>query len=317
MARATALVLSGVLIALTASLWAVPESGAAHLPFTSATILQSRPKSSATIPRDVRFREAKSRGLLTSAWLNDRGPFTVALDTGAGISIIGDALAREIGARELQNRSMQIAGLSGREVSARVAVLDRIALGDRGNVMPGTIRVLIAPQLPEGVDVILDPTDAYAPLGYSIDLPKGVVSGFNPLNNGVNPNRPPSEGAVVAWLRNGQGSRPFVRLSDGRKALIDTGSHFGLALSNTGSAEKYRKARSSVDVGGGIISSRRVAPSTVSIGELELRDVPTDLLDGVETGAPIILGRDALYPFRLRFDPVHRLIEIAPSGQDD
>ncbi len=318
MTTAKVLVLSGVLIALAASGWAVPKSGAAHLPLHRAIISQSSTgKASATSPRSVRFREAKSRGLLTGAWFNDRGPFTVAIDTGAGITIISARLARDTGARGLKNRSMQIAGLSGREVTAHEAMIDKIALGDRDNLMPRALRVLIAPQLPEGVDAVLDPTDAYAPLGYSIDLPQGLVSAFDPVNNGINRNRPPREGAVVAWLRDGQGSRPFVRLSDGKKALIDTGSHFGLAISNAGSSEDYRKARLSSDVGGGTIGSRRVAPITVSIGDLVLRDVPTDLLDGVEKGAPVILGRDALYPFRLTFDPLHRLIEIVPSRHDN
>ncbi len=321
MTRAKAIVLSGVLIALAAGSWAVPGSGAAHFPFNSTINLQSRipvqKANAAVLPRRVKFREAKSRGLLTSAWLNDRGPFTVALDTGAGISVISDALARDIGARHLNTRTTRVAGLSGREVTAREAVVDRTALGDRDNVMPGKLRVLIAPQLPAGVDAIVDPTEAFAPLGYSIDLPNGVISALNPKSDGLDQTRPPNNGAVVAWLRDGQGNRPFVRLSDGRKALIDTGSNFGLALSRSGLSENDQRARVSRDVGGGTISSRRVAPTTVSIGDLVLRDVPTDLLDGVEKGAPVILGRDALYPFRLSFDPVRRLIEIVPSGQDN
>ncbi len=289
------------------------------MPFAGQMLFQFRTPAgkAAVLPRNVRFREAKSRGLMTAAWLNDRGPFTAALDTGSGITIISEALAREIGARHIKSSPTLVAGLSGREIKAREAVLDRIALGDRTNVLPGTIRVLIAPQLPAGVDAILDPTDAYAPLGYSIDLPRGILSAFDPRNGGLDRSRPPVDGAVVAWLRDGQGSRPFVRFSDGRKALLDTGSNFGLAFSITATPDNYGRVRMSKDVGGGTVSSRRVSPSTVSIGDLELRDVPTDLLDGVEKGAPVILGRDALFPFRLRFDPLHRLIEIAPSGQDN
>jgi len=57
------------------------------------------------------------------------------------------------------------------------------------------------------------------------------------------------------------------------------------------------------DIGGGEVVSRRVGPTTISIGSLVLRGVPTDILTGVEKDAPTLLGRDALYPFRLRFDP--------------
>jgi hypothetical protein len=64
---------------------------------------------------------------------------------------------------------------------------------------------------------------------------------------------------------------------------------------------------------GGSVSTRRVAPRTVSIGALELRGVPTDMISGAASDAPVLLGLNALRPFRLRFDPLHRLIEIAPS----
>ena len=65
-----------------------------------------------------------------------------------------------------------------------------------------------------------------------------------------------------------------------------------------------------------MISARRVSPVTVNIGSLELRSVPTDVLFGAPAGTPVILGRDALYPFRLTFDPTTQLIEIAPAERD-
>ncbi len=51
----------------------------------------------------------------------------------------------------------------------------------------------------------------------------------------------------------------------------------------------------------------------VFVGSLALRKVPTDLLSGASTASPILLGRDALRPFRLTFDPLNRLIEFAPQ----
>jgi hypothetical protein len=55
----------------------------------------------------------------------------------------------------------------------------------------------------------------------------------------------------------------------------------------------------------------------VAIGALVLRGVPTDILSGIEKDAPTILGRDALYPFRISFDPTRRLIKIVPSLHDN
>jgi hypothetical protein len=107
--------------------------------------------------------------------------------------------------------------------------------------------------------------------------------------------------------------RPFVRLEDGRLVLLDTGSAFGLAISARSAAADERAARRTTDIGGGSVSSRRVDPTNVSIGALTLRSVPTDILSGAEKGAPALLGRDALYPFKMVFDPVHKLIAISPA----
>jgi hypothetical protein len=108
-------------------------------------------------------------------------------------------------------------------------------------------------------------------------------------------------------------------LNGKRRALLDTGSEFGLALSAEAAAalgiinDGRGRSRDGVrDIGGSQIGARRIAPATVNIGELVLRGVPTDLLSGTHAGAPILLGRDALQPFQLTFDPLNRLIRIAP-----
>jgi len=126
------------------------------------------------------------------------------------------------------------------------------------------------------------------------------------------------EGAIVPWLRRGTSDRPFVKLGDGRLALVDTGSRFGLAVNSrdaviVGSRGNRNQNQGTRDIAGGNVNSRRVAPTTVSIGELVLRSVPTDILFGIEDDAPVILGRDLLYPFKITFDPRKRLIEFATS----
>jgi hypothetical protein len=115
----------------------------------------------------------------------------------------------------------------------------------------------------------------------------------------------------VRWVRESGSHRPFVRLEDGRLALVDTGSTLGLALNES---RDHRGTGNTIhDLGGGTVQSRRVAPQTVSIGTLVLNGVPTDVLTGVAPGTPIILGRGALFPFRITFDPLSRLISFEPA----
>jgi hypothetical protein len=69
------------------------------------------------------------------------------------------------------------------------------------------------------------------------------------------------------------------------------------------------------DLGGGSIQSRRITPQTVTIGPLVLNKVPTDVLTGVAAGTPLILGRGALFPFKITFDPSSRLIAFEPTEE--
>ena len=319
MKRAIGVVLSGVLIALGIGSWAVPQTGAAHSPVPgtsvsarSAVLQQANTRQ---LPATVWFRDSEDRGLLADVWINGHGPYRFAIDTGAGITVVSQALATAAGLKPVKGRTRVLAGLSGTEVIAGESSVNKIALGNPNNVLPAKIRTVIVQTTPSGLDGILDPGDAYAPLGYTIDLPQRQIRAFDPRVEGLSVRRQPADGTVVPWLRDGNTNRPFVRLSDGRLALIDTGSTFGLAATSPRAVAQHER-RSSRDIGGGAIRSIRVQPTTVSIGSLELRDVPTDVLDGVEKGAPTILGRDALYPFRISFDPAQRLIEFVPSVQD-
>ena len=100
-------------------------------------------------------------------------------------------------------------------------------------------------------------------------------------------------------------------LGNGDRALLDTGSSLGLAVRDTNAPDKA--ATYSVrDVSGARISRRR-GQTNISIGLMTLQRIPTDFVSGTEADAPVLLGLEALRPFRLRFDPLHRLIEIAPS----
>jgi hypothetical protein len=188
-----------------------------------------------------------------------------------------------------------------------------LAVGQAENVLPANHSVVVGSGLPNDIDGLLDPTEAYAPFGYVIDFPHHELTAFDSTLHPLSMRTPPSEGAVVHWLTQSGSRRPFVRLEDGRLVLLDTGSAFGLAISAHAAAIDERAPGRTIDIGGGSVSSRRVAPTNVSIGTLTLRSVPTDIVSGAEKGAPALLGRDALYPFKMVFDPVHKLIAISPA----
>ena len=329
-----------VLLALASIMWAASLEGAAHLrlpdtcqllravePNGDLSALQAEQRG-ANLPSPVRFREVEGRGLLVSAWVNGAGEYTFAIDTGAGATILSERVAQEARLPFNGNRA-KISGLSGAGApSGREASVRSLAIGERNNFLPtkSPAVVIVTAGLPAGIDGVLDPTEAYWPLGYSINMPDGEISAFDPRVNPVSPMDVPPGGAVVPWLFDARTRRPFVMLDLGRRALLDTGSGFGLAISESvarSSGIMFGERRDSSssssggarDLGGGAIAARRIAPITVRIGTLTLRRIPTDLISGVESGAPILLGREALQPFHLTFDPVNRLIRLAPGRE--
>jgi predicted aspartyl protease len=275
--------------------------------------------SGALVPAVVRFRDVDGQGLMTRVWINGVGEFNFVIDTGAGATLLSEQVAREAQVA-LKGSRVALGGLSGSGMaSGREAVLRRLAVGESDNFLPARGLCIVTDRLPPGVDGVLDPTEAYWPLGYTIDLPHNELSAFDPRTTPLRRDDAPPGGTVVSWIFAAGSRRPFVMLNGARRALLDTGSDFGLALS----AEEARiigvipagggRARDGVrDIGGGQVAARRIAPATVSIGSLVLRGVPTDLLVNAHAGAPILLGRDALQPFELTFDPLNRLIRIAP-----
>ena len=189
--------------------------------------------------------------------------------------------------------------------------LSNLALGEPNNRISTHAVAAVVSTLPGAIDGILDPTDVFRPLGYSVDLPNHELRVFE---GKLRANDNPAGGAVVRWVGN---DRPFVRLSNGDLALIDTGSGFGLAVTNsrvvTVGARDSRELQHRNDLGGGQVQSREISPQRVSIGALVLNGVPADVLTGVAPGTPTILGRRALYPFKVTFDPASRLISFEPT----
>lgn len=269
------------------------------------------------LPRPARFREAEGRGLLVRTWVNGAGPYSFAVDTGAGANILSRRVAAEARVAFDAGRVITIGGLSGRSVpSGRGAQVRRLSVGEPDNFLPMKGLTIVADGLPQDLDGILDPTEAFSPLGYVLDLPGGWMSAFDPRLTPLRRRATEPDEAIVSWLSDGASRRPFVSLAGGRRALLDTGSGFGLALTPDAARaigvelNAGREQNDAHDLTGGRIAARRIRPASVSIGELALRRVPTDLLLGARADAPLLLGRDALRPFQLTFDPVNRLIRI-------
>jgi hypothetical protein len=273
------------------------------------------PTEARAIPRPATFREVPGRGLLIRAWVNSAGPFSFAIDTGAGATLLSTRVVNEAQVQIQSGRRTSIAGLSGISVSATAATIRSLAIGDSENYLPARGLAMITNGLPRDIDGVLDPTESFAPLGYVIDIPRHELSAFEPKELPLRLDQQPAEGAVVPWLRESHGRRPFVQLDNGDRAMLDTGSNLGLAIRDRDPGNRTVSGYAVRDVGGGRVSARRARPATVAIGALTLRNIPTDMISGAEADAPVLLGLNALRPFRLRFDPVHRLIEITPGTQ--
>lgn len=267
---------------------------------------------SANVVAPIRLRDERERGLLAQGWINGAGPFVFAVDTGAGVSLVSRDVIERAGLTTTRSRRTLVGGLSTTPISSdQETQIGGIALGTRDNRVPGGFTAAVVNTLPGSIDGVLDPTDVFKPFGYSVDLPRQEIQVFDTATFRLRLTEVPREGAVVRWVREAGSHRPFVKLSDGRLALLDTGSRLGLALSE--GRRDTIKGDTIHDLGGGQIQSRRIAPQTVSIGTLVLNKVPTDLLTGVAPGTPIIIGRGALFPFKITFDPASRLIAFEPT----
>jgi predicted aspartyl protease len=303
-------------------LWVAALVAAAPPPF-SAAIAGTRDVASVravTVPESISFREVDGAGFIIRVWVQGVGPFAFAIDTGAGCNIVSERVAREaklaVGAG-----TVPIGGLSGSHSVARTASATNLAAGSRDNVLPSTSVLLVTDTLPSGVDGVLDPSIVYWPLGFEVDIPARRLRAFDPATSPVIATSVPDGGAVVAWMRVDGTARPFVSVGPGRTALLDTGSQFGLAITEGdlrafGATLKDGGMTSAgVDLGGGSLRAQRATTPTLQVGQMLLKNVPTDVLEGPAHRRPVLLGRAALRPFRIAFDPRSRLIRFDPRAQ--
>ena len=223
---ASALILTLLLFAWAAS----PIRGAAHFRaegglggvraelLAASSPAQDRTTTRGTaLPSPVRFRESGNRGLLVRAWVNGAGPFTFAVDTGAGATVLSPHVAGEARVEvESGRRAVEVGGLSGMSVGGQRAFPRDISLGSRDNTLQARGLAVVAPGLPSDIDGILDPSEIFYPLGFIIDLPNGEISFFDPHSQPLRAADAPPGGAVVPWLTDGRSRRPFVMLAEGQ-----------------------------------------------------------------------------------------------------
>jgi hypothetical protein len=287
--------------------WAVPIRGIAH-----QRVQRLR---GADVVAPIRLKDERERGLLAQGWINGAGPFVFVIDTGAGVSLVSRNVVAQSRLAVSRSRRTLVGGLSTSPIASNEETrVSSLALGDRNNSVPGSFSAAVVANLPGSIDGILDPTEVFRPYGYSVDIPNRELRVFDTAAQRLRVTDVPKDGAVVRWVREGGSERPFVRLGDGRLALIDTGSTLGFALNEPGRGVGSNHSLTH-DLGGGSVQSRRVVPQTVSIGALVLNKVPTDVLTGVAPGTPLILGRGALFPFKITFDPASRLIAFEPTQE--
>src|ERR1041384_4711100 len=219
-----AIALSTLIVATVA--WAVPGTGIAH-----QRVQQSR---AADIMAPVRLKDERERGLLAQGWINGAGPFVFVIDTGAGVSLINRNVVERARLSVTKSRRSLVGGFSTSPISSdQESRVSSLALGKAGNNVPGSFTAAVVNSLPGGSDGGLDPTDVFRPYGYSVDLPHNELRVFDTAAYRLRVTDVPKDGAVVRWVREAGSDRPFVRLSDGRLALLDTGSALGLALNGS------------------------------------------------------------------------------------
>ncbi len=309
----TAPILITVLIA-----WASAFTDAAQASHSHARTPEGQRR--VVVPDAIAFRETAGSGLMVKVWIDGHGPYAFSVDTGAGCTIVSDRVAREA-KLALDSATVPIRGLSGSTGRAMRGPRAHLAAGTSHNALPSTSDLLVMDSLPSGVDGVLDPSIAFWPLGYVLDMREGILRAFDPVTSPVLARDVPNGGTVLAWARVDGTMRPYVSLGSGRTALLDTGSQFGLAIGagdvrafGTTMAPQTDPPRSGMDLGGGTIRSRRGTTPRLRLGSMVLWNVPTDVLDGASGQRTVLLGRDALRPFTITFDPHSRLIRIDPGS---
>src|SRR5947209_13605543 len=105
-----------------------------------------------SVPRPISFRDVPGRGLFIRTWVNSQGPFTFAIDTGAGATLLSQRVAEEAGVNVTSGRTISVAGLSGAHSTAHLVSIQSLAIGDPENYLPGKGEAMVTGGLPRDLD---------------------------------------------------------------------------------------------------------------------------------------------------------------------
>src|SRR6185295_5816501 len=146
------------LIAVT-GLWAVPFAGTAHghLWRTETMAIQGTP-----VGLPLRLKQSSGRGLLLDVWIRGSGPFTFAVDTGAGVTLVSRSVINRAQLKTHPATKPLAGGLSAGSITSNQSTsIEQIAIGRRDNQLRSAFTGAVVESLPAGVDGILDPTSAF------------------------------------------------------------------------------------------------------------------------------------------------------------
>src|SRR5712691_10061806 len=101
--------LCAVLLALTTGVRATSFGVALSPAHRNRIALPALPTEARAIPRPAMFREVPGRGLLVRTWVNGAGPFSFAIDTGAGATLLSPSVAEEARVKIKSGRATSVA----------------------------------------------------------------------------------------------------------------------------------------------------------------------------------------------------------------
>jgi len=275
---------------------------------------------------EVSFRLAGAENplLLVPATVNDRGPYTFILDTGAGASLISPRLADDLGVATTGSKEGTDAG---GKVTVALASLDALAIGGaRRAPMPIAItaeldRIGAAVGARIDGDVGFDFLKDYR---VSIDYQKQLVRLLQGAHDA--PAAPPTRSEVA--FRLASPVKPLVLVSafvEGKGPYtfaVDTGASMTAVSSELASALRIEAAEDGSMTGaGGMLKAAvgRVASLTVGAASLEnLSVVVSEFLEtiGQAVGGRLdgVVGYNFLRRFRVTIDYPNSMLWLVKTG---
>ena len=269
--------------------------------------------------------ERASNVFFARVTINGAGPFWFTVDTGATLTVIDPATARQVGLPTQPAGTRENVGVTGGETELATTTGARLEVGDLPGFAPDVLYVIPvrgnAAQLGHQVDGVLG-TDFLRRYVVELDYAGGQVT----LRQGTgrDDTTPAQDGVPITVEGNVLLAPATVTLTDGStitaRLLIDTGSSGALALTTPfvqkhQLAERFESRRASVTVGiNGMAYSPVIGLASLMFGEAVISR-PNASLSQVTNGLSAssdfdgIIGADLLRRYTVTVDyPRRRLI---------